>query len=70
MAEEDKEVYKMVMPQFQQMCQSCMLMVRNRSKKADGARHQLETSRENLPIVPESIRKKDKSDYINLVKEK
>jgi len=70
MAEDDKEVYKMVMPQFQQMCQSCMLMVRNRSKKADGARQQLETSRENLPIVPESIRKKDKSDYINLVKEK
>jgi hypothetical protein len=70
LAKENKDVYEMVMPQFNQMYQNCLLIVQTKSKKVHDARQQVAASGENLPIVPESIRGKDKSDDINLANKK
>ena len=70
LAKENKDVYEMVMPQFNQMYQNCLLIAQTKSKKVHDARQQVAASGENLPIVPESIRGKDKSDDINLANKK
>jgi len=72
MAKESEEVFKMVMPQLEQIYQNSLSMVKNKSKKADNARQQLAVSgAPNLPIVPDTVRKKkDKSDDINLANRK
>ena len=66
LAKEDKDVYKMVMPQLNQMYQNCLLTAQSKSMKVHDARLKVAESGENLPIVPESIRRNDKSDDINL----
>ena len=70
LAKANKDVYEMVMPQFNQMYQNCLLIAQTKSKKVYDARQQVAASGENLPIVPESIRGKDKSDDINLANKK
>ena len=70
LAKENKDVYEMVMPQFNQMYQNCLLIAQTKSKKVHAARQQVAASGESLSIVPESIRGKDKSDDINLANKK
>jgi hypothetical protein len=57
-------------PQLNQMYQNCLLIAQTKSKKVHDARQQVAASGENLPIVSESIRGKDKSDDINLTNKK
>ena len=64
-AKHDAEVFKMVMPQLQQMYQNCMLMRDTKSKKAKAAKMAISDAQTQLPLVPDKIQR-DISDDVNL----
>jgi len=65
MVKHDAEVFKMVMPQLQQMYQNCMLMRGSKSEKAKAAKMAVYDAQTQLPIVPETIQR-DIADDVNL----
>jgi hypothetical protein len=64
-AKKDPEVFRMVMPQFQQMYQNSMMMRKTKSSKSHHAKNAVAAAKVHLPVVPESIQR-DKSDDVNL----
>ena len=50
LAKEDKEVFRMVVPQLQQMYQNSLTIARSKSKKVQNAKNQLAASGASLPI--------------------
>ena len=55
----------MVMPQYNQIYQNCVAWMEASSNKAKAAQLELTAKKVNLPIVPEKLRKTDKSEDIN-----
>mmetsp|Transcript_18545 Transcript_18545/g.30375 ORF Transcript_18545/g.30375 Transcript_18545/m.30375 type:complete len:375 (+) Transcript_18545:446-1570(+) len=71
LAKDDKEVFRMVVPQLQQMYQNSLMIANSKSKKVQNAKNRLAASGASLPIMPDEIRKKrDKTDDINLANAK
>jgi hypothetical protein len=65
MISKDKRLYEMVMPQYNQIYQNCVAWMEASSIKAKAAQSELTAKKVNLPIVPEKLRKTDKSEDIN-----
>ena len=65
MISRDKRLYEMVMPQYKQIYQNCVAWMETSSIKAKSAQSTLTAKKVNLPIVPEKLRKTDKSEDIN-----
>ena len=65
LAKHDAEVFKMVIPQLNQMYQNCMLMRESKSEKAEAAKMLISAAQTQLPIVPETIQR-DIADDKNL----
>ena len=64
MAKVDQEVFKMVMPQLQQMHQNCMPTRDRKSEKTNAARKAVADTQTRLPIVPDTIQR-DIADDVN-----
>ena len=66
LARKHPEVFRMVMPQFQQMYQNSLMLANSKSTKVVAAKNQLAATGASLPILHEALGKRDKSDETNL----
>ena len=69
LAKVDADVFRMVMPQLDQMYQNCMLVRNSKSKTTKAAKKVVAHSTSNLPILPESL-KRTREDNVNLANKK
>ena len=69
LAKVDADVFRMVMPQLDQMYQNSMLLRNSKSKTSIAARNVVTQSSSKLPILPESL-KRSREDDVNLANKK
>ena len=64
MVKHDAEIFKMIMPQLDQMYQNCVMLRDTKSKKVTEAQSTIAQSRTKAPMAPVTI-VRDKEDTIN-----
>jgi len=69
LAKFDADVFRMVMPQLDQMYQNCMFLRNSKSSTAKAAKNIVAQSTSNLPIAVESL-KRTLEDDVNLANKK